>query len=297
MSLNVRGEFFCLDMINPRELIRLLRPKQWVKNTFVLAPLVFSGQFLNVDAIKHAIVAAILFCIASSIVYIINDINDIKKDRAHPKKKYTRPLAAGAVSKNQACVLIIFLATFLFAGWIYQSSVMWVIVGYVLLNIAYTFFLKNQAVIDIFVIALGFVFRVYAGAVALSVPLSEWMFISTLCLALYLAAIKRRQELEQVGTDGRAVLEKYSMSLIDKYAEMSAMGALVFYSMFVMSARPELIVTVPVVLFGLFRYWYIVEKLKGGESPTDALFSDWPLLATIFVWVVACIVGLWPKIS
>ena len=120
------------------------------------------------------------------------------------------------------------------------------------------------------------------------------MFLSTLCLALYLASIKRRQELDQVGSSGRKVLEKYSVSLIDKYAEMSAMGALVFYSMFVMSAKPSLIFTIPVVLFGLFRYWYVVEQLKGGESPTDALFSDWPLQLTIAIWVFACVVGLWP---
>ncbi len=282
-------------MINLRALIRLLRPKQWVKNTFVLAPLIFSGQFLSAVAVEHAIVAALLFCIASSIVYIVNDLNDIEKDRTHPKKKFTRPLAAGLVSKTQACCLIIIISIFLLIGWVYLPSVMYVIFGYIALNIAYTFCLKHHAVIDIFVIALGFVLRVYAGAMALSVPVSEWMFVSTLCLALYLASIKRRQELEQVGTDGREVLEKYSLNLINRYAEMSAMGALVFYSMFVMSAKPALIMTVPIVLFGLFRYWYIVEKLKGGESPTDALFSDWPLLVTIFAWILVCVIGLWPK--
>ena len=107
------------------------------------------------------------------------------------------------------------------------------------------------------------------------------MFITTLCLALYLAAIKRRQELLQNGTESRAVLEKYTASLVERYAQMSATGALLFYSMFVISSRPSLVVTVPLVLFGLFRYWFVVEALNGGESPADALFSDWQLLLTV----------------
>jgi 4-hydroxybenzoate polyprenyltransferase len=154
--------------------------------------------------------------------------------------------------------------------------------------------LKHQPVLDIFTIAIGFVLRVYAGAVALTVPVSNWMFVTTLCLALYLAAVKRRQELSQSGTEGRKVLEKYSVSLVDRYAEMSAMGALVFYSMFVMSAKPELVITVPLVLFGLFRYWYVVEVLDAGESPTDALIADWQLLLTVVLWMASCIWALWP---
>jgi 4-hydroxybenzoate polyprenyltransferase len=168
-----------------------------------------------------------------------------------------------------------------------------VIAGYLCLNLAYTFVLKHQPVIDIFIIAIGFVLRVLAGAVALNAPVSGWMFITTLCLALYLAAIKRGQELSQNGTEGRVVLAKYTKSLMDKYAEMSATCALVFYSMFVMASRQELIITVPLVLFGLFRYWYVVEVLDGGESPTDALLSDKLLLLTVVLWGVACIWAYW----
>jgi len=123
---------------------------------------------------------------------------------------------------------------------------------------------------------------------------SSWMSITTLCLALYMAAIKRRQELSQTGAEGRKVLEKYSVSLVDRYAEMSATGALLFYSIFVMSAKPELVITVPLVLFGLFRYWFVVEVLEGGESPTDALLADWPLLLTVVLWVAVCGWALWP---
>jgi 4-hydroxybenzoate polyprenyltransferase len=180
------------------------------------------------------------------------------------------------------------------AGFFLAPKVMAVIVGYLTLNLAYTFVLKHQPVIDIFTIAIGFVLRVLAGAVALNAPVSGWMFVTTLCLALYLAAIKRSQELSQRGTEGREVLTKYTKALVDKYAEMSATCALVFYSMFVMASRPELIVTVPLVLFGLFRYWYVVDILDGGESPTDALLADFPLLLTIVAWCAACAWALWP---
>ena len=277
-----------------RGLIALMRPKQWVKNGFVLAPLVFSGEFLDPTAIRHALLAMLLFCMASSAIYVVNDIHDIERDRQHPKKSRTRPLAAGIVSIPEALALLGTLLAILAGGWFFAANVLHVITAYVILNLAYTFALKHQPVVDIFSIAIGFVLRVYAGAIALTAPISAWMFITTLCLALYLAAIKRRQELGQSGTAGRKVLGKYSMSLVDRYAEMSATGALVFYSMFVMSAKPQLAITVPLVLFGLFRYWYVVEELDGGESPTDALLADWQLLLAVILWIAACVWALWP---
>jgi 4-hydroxybenzoate polyprenyltransferase len=275
-------------------LIKLMRPKQWVKNGFVLAPLVFTGSFLNADAINQSLLATLLFCAASSASYIINDIHDVERDRRHPKKSKARPLAAGIISVPAALVLLVTLYAVLVWGWFVAPKVVLIIAAYLVLNIAYTFVLKHQPVVDIFTIAIGFVLRVYAGAVALDVPVSSWMFITTLCLALYLAAVKRRQELSQSGTEGRKVLEKYSVSLVDRYAEMSATGALLFYSMFVMSAKPELVITVPLVLFGLFRYWFVVEALDGGESPTDALLADWQLLLTVVLWVAVCAWALWP---
>lgn len=275
-------------------LIQLMRPKQWVKNGFVLAPLIFSGEFLNSNAVGNALFAALLFCFASSATYIINDIHDIKHDRLHPKKRLKRPLAAGRVTMPLALLLLGVLYGLLVYGWFITPKVVLILASYMALNIAYTFILKHQPVIDIFTIAIGFVLRVYAGAMALDVPVSSWMFVTTLCLALYLAAVKRRQELSQNGVEGRKVLEKYSVSLVDRYAEMSATGALVFYSMFVMSAKPQLVITVPLVLFGLFRYWYVVEELEGGESPTDALFTDWQLLLTVLLWIGTCSWALWP---
>jgi 4-hydroxybenzoate polyprenyltransferase len=173
-----------------------------------------------------------------------------------------------------------------------MPKVILVIAAYAILNLAYTFVLKHEPVIDIFTIAIGFVLRVVAGAMALELAPSAWMCVTTLCLALYLAAVKRRQELAQSGVDGRKVLKKYSVALVDRYAEMSATGALLFYSMFVMSARPELVITIPLVLYGLFRYWYVVEALDGGESPTDALLADWQLMLVVVLWIGACVLAL-----
>lgn len=276
-------------------LIALLRIKQWVKNVFVLAPLLFTGEFLNIQSVTNALLTMLFFSLASSATYIINDIHDIEHDRKHPKKSKTRPLASGVVSVRSALMLlIIVLLTILVCAGLMMPNVLQIIIFYLLLNLSYTFFLKYQPVLDIFSIAISFVLRVYAGAVALAVPVSDWMFITTLCLALYLASLKRRQELSLSGTEGRAVLQKYSVFLVNRYAEMSATGALLFYALYVMTAKPQLVSSIPVVLFGLFRYWYIADTLDGGESPTDALLSDWPLLLTIITWVLVCGWVLWP---
>jgi 4-hydroxybenzoate polyprenyltransferase len=271
---------------------KLIRPKQWVKNGFVFAPLIFSGELLNSAALAQASLAAFFFCIASSATYIVNDIHDIDLDRKHPKKSKSRPLASGAVSKIEALCILALLYLILFFGYSLMPKVILVIAAYAILNLAYTFVLKHEPVIDIFTIAIGFVLRVIAGAMALDLAASAWMCVTTLCLALYLAAVKRRQELAQSGVDGRKVLKKYSVALVDRYAEMSATGALLFYSMFVMSARPELVITIPLVLYGLFRYWYVVEALDGGESPTDALLADWQLMFVVVLWIGACVLAL-----
>lgn len=256
--------------------------------------MIFAGKFLDPMAIQQTLLATLFFSIAASATYIINDLHDIDRDRQHPKKSKTRPLASGLVSPQSALVLLFNLYGILACGWFLLPKVILVILAYLMLNLAYTFILKHQPVIDIFTIAIGFVLRVYAGAMALDVPVSSWMFITTLCLALYLAAVKRRQELSQSGSQGRKVLERYSVALVDRYAEMSATGALIFYSLFVMSNRPELVISIPLVLFGLFRYWYVVDSLDSGESPTDALMGDWQLLLTVVLWLIACAFSLWP---
>lgn len=266
---------------------RLLRPSQWIKNGFVLAPLLFTGLFDDPQAVFRAFFAMFLFCAASSTVYIVNDICDAEKDRLHPKKKL-RPIACGTVRPGAALWLASFLVLVQAAGFFYLREVFWVIVAYVSLNVLYTVKLKTIPVVDIFVVATSFVLRVFAGGRALDVPVSAWMFVTTLSLALFLASIKRRQELSLMGSEGRTVLKNYSVDLVNRYAQISATGALVFYSLFVMSARPELVVTIPVVLFGIFRYWYIVDSLGRGESPTEAFLGDGQLLATVALWVLIC---------
>jgi decaprenyl-phosphate phosphoribosyltransferase len=197
-------------------LLRLVRPKQWIKNSFVLAPLVFARAYFDLASIEQAVFAFVLFCIASSACYIVNDIHDIESDRAHPLKRLTRPLAAGTISVRSAMLLLAILYGALIAGFIAHPPLAVPIAGYIALNLAYSYYLKHQPVLDIFSIASGFVLRVYAGAEGIGVPLSSWMAITTLCLALYLAAIKRRQELATAGPNARKVLLKYSIALVDR---------------------------------------------------------------------------------
>lgn len=275
--------------------IRLIRVKQWIKNGFVLGPLIFSRQFLEGKILLHAFLAFVFFCIASSATYILNDINDVERDKAHPIKSKKRPIANGDISVKSAWILYFFLLFLLCFSYVLGTKFVLTIVGYLALNVLYSTYLKHQPVLDIFSIAIGFVLRVVAGAVALPVPLSQWMFITTLCLALYLASIKRRQELEQHGSNSRNVLGSYSISLVDKYAEMSATGAIIFYSLFIITTENKLAITIPLVLFGLFRYWYAVESLDEGESPTDTLMGDVQLLVTCVLWLSISAYILWPK--
>ncbi|MFS2225019.1 decaprenyl-phosphate phosphoribosyltransferase [Pantoea sp. B65] len=277
-----------------RGAIKLIRPKQWIKNLFVMAPLVFSGKFLDLQSITLAVSAMVIFCLTSSAVYILNDINDCEKDRAHPQKRVKRPIAAGMISIRQAWQLLVLFYVLILLSLCYIPQIALVIIAYIALNIAYTYKLKHMPVVDIFCIAIGFVLRTVAGTLAIGVVLSQWMFITTLCLALYLASIKRRQELVKSGSAGRSILGKYSVQLVTRYSEMSATGALIFYSLYVISEHQNMVMTIPLVLFGLFRYWYNVESLDGGESPTDSLLSDTPLILTIVGWIGSCLYLLLP---
>lgn len=269
-------------------LLTLMRPRHWVKNAFVFAPLLFTGLYSSPSACLAAAAAAAAFCLASSAVYILNDLQDLERDRQHPTKALTRPLAAGTVSQACARLLLVLLLVGTVAAALPAPKVLGIIALYLGINVAYSFGLKHIPVVDIFCVASGFVLRVEAGAVALDVPVSDWMLVTTGCLALYLAAVKRRQELASSGVEAREVLSRYSLSLIDRYAEHSATAALVFYGLFVTTTKPQLIPTVPMVLFGMFRYWYVVDQHRMGESPTDALLTDTPLLMTVAAWAGAC---------
>jgi decaprenyl-phosphate phosphoribosyltransferase len=275
-------------------LLVLMRPKQWVKNLLVFAPLIFARQFLLEPAVISAAFAFLLFCLASSAAYILNDLCDVERDRRHPTKRLTRPIASGVVPVPSALMLMALLYVVLAGAWWLAPSVIYVIATYLALNVAYSLGLKHQPVVDLFCVALGFVLRVLAGAEAIGVPLSSWMAVTTLCLALYLAAVKRRQELAEIGTPARNVLGSYSIVLVDHYAQISAAAALLFYGLFVLTTNTRLVGTIPFVIFGLFRYWYVVDRLGGGESPTDSLLGDWPLVLGVLAWTAACVAALWP---
>jgi decaprenyl-phosphate phosphoribosyltransferase len=268
--------------------LRLLRPKHWIKNLFVLAPLIFSGLFTQQSARLLALFAMLLFCVAASIVYILNDLADRHRDALHPTKRLTRPLASGAVSVAAARVLLVALSALLLAGSYVSPPLVAVLIVYIVFNVLYSTWLKHMPVIDIFCVAAGFVLRVFAGAVVISVPLSSWMLVTTLAIALYLAAIKRRDELEVQGDAARAVLGQYTVALLDRFALMASVCAMVFYCMFVVTTRPVLAFTIPFVLFGIFRYWFLVDRQGRGESPTDALWSDRPLAITVVLWGILC---------
>lgn len=266
-------------------LVRLLRPREWIKNGFVLAPAIFSGQFLHPSAGGRAVGAVLLFSIAASAAYIVNDLVDIEWDRVHPRKRNTRPLASGEITVRTALILLAALYATLGAGMLLLPAIAAPLLAYVALNLAYSWRLKHVPIIDLFVVASGFVLRLYVGARAIAVPLSSWMMITTLALALYLAATKRLQELKAGGPDARPVLAHYSVTLLERYAEAAASSAIAFYGLFVITVRPALAVTIPVVLFGLFRYWYIVDRTDAGESPTETMWTDWQLLTTVALWI------------
>lgn len=269
-------------------LLRLLRPKQWVKNFFVFAPLLFAGDFAKQTSLLSAVWTFLYFCLAASCVYVLNDLTDVEADKSHPLKSQTRPLASGHVSALAARVALTLGVIGLATGLFVIPAAMLPIGGYIAINVVYSLFARKVPVLDIFTIAFGFVLRVVAGALAICEPLSAWMFVTTLCLALYLAAMKRRHELKNLGSKSRSSLETYTVAVVERFAEISATAALVCYAIFVVTVKAMLVYTIPIVAFGLFRYWFIAERLKSAESPTEAMLRDWQLVVAVLLWVSVC---------
>jgi 4-hydroxybenzoate polyprenyltransferase len=268
--------------------LRLLRPKQWVKNLFVFAPLLFAREFSDWLKVGQAIQAFGLFCAAASLVYVINDLRDVEDDRRHPYKSKTRPLASGDLSMEQGRLVLGVLGLVVGVGLGSMPSLQPAIIAYVLINIGYSYFARSVPVLDIFTIAIGFVLRVYAGALAIGVPVSWWMFVTTLCLALYLAALKRRHELRAHGSEFRSSLSGRLAVVVERFAEVSASLALISYSGFVLVDQRELVFTIPLVAYGLFRYWQITERSGTNQSPTEAMLKDVPLVGVVLLWVGVC---------
>jgi 4-hydroxybenzoate polyprenyltransferase len=274
--------------------IRLLRPAQWLKNGFVLAPLIFSRSFTSAAAVRNSLAAFAIFCGAASAAYIINDLFDRESDRAHPVKRL-RPIASGEISPRAAVTIVVISTPILLAAAFFIAPKFLLAVAlYLGLTTFYSIRLKTMPIIDLFAIATGFVLRVWGGAVAIDVVLSVWMFITTLSLALYLAATKRRQELLTTTASGgfRAVLQHYTVALMDYYSGIAVVATFVFYGLYIVTVRPQLAATVPVVLFGVFRYRYLLE-ISRDESPTDRLVRDPQMILCALLWAAIAVLVLY----
>ncbi len=282
-----------------RPLVKSLRPTQWAKNLFVLAPAVFSSLLLHPEILVRAALALAAFCCASSAVYLVNDIRDREEDRRHPLKKL-RPLAAGTLAVSTAVVAVAVLAGAAALISFRLGSGFSVILGsYLLLNILYTLWLKHMVILDVMSISLGFVLRVEAGAVASGVEVSRWLLLCTIFLALFLAFSKRRHEitlLAGAAAGQRRVLDQYSPAFLDQMINVVTASAVVSYALY--SVAPEtvqkyntrdLVYTIPMVLYGIFRYLYLMYQQPGERNPTEAILRDPPFLINMVLWGAAVV--------
>lgn len=286
-----------------RALILTLRPEQWTKNLLVFAGLMFGGRLLNPSALADAIGAFVAFCALSSAVYIFNDLADREADKQHPLK-CMRPVASGQLSVATAAIVGCALAgVALASATLMQPELGLVAAAYLVLLLLYSAALKHFVIIDVLVIAAGFVLRAVAGAVAVSVPISHWLLVCTTLLALFLALSKRRHELTLLGdgaTGHRRILEEYSPYLLDQMIAVVTASTLVAYTLYTTDAETaarlgsrRLGLTIPFVLYGIFRYLYLVHQKRGGGSPSTMLVTDRPLLACVALWAFSVAVILY----
>jgi 4-hydroxybenzoate polyprenyltransferase len=283
-------------------LLKSLRPSQWTKNLFVFGAVLFGQRgarpaFLDPAAIALATGAFAVFCALSGVVYLINDVADRENDRLHPLKRH-RPIAAGAVSPGTALSFAIVLAVVgLGAAYLLRPQFALIAFTYVALQTLYSGPLKHLVIIDVLTIATGFVLRAAAGAVAIDVPVSHWLYILIMLLALFLALSKRRHELVLLGdgaTGHRRILQEYSPYLLDQMIGVVTASTLVSYVIYTISAETVqkfhtdyLGLTLVFPLYGIFRYLYLVHQKEGGGSPSDMLQNDRPLLACVALWAVS----------
>lgn len=300
--------------------LKLLRPKQWIKNFAIFAAVIFSGQLFDPTFFTQAVVGFFVFCGLSSAIYVVNDIFDIEKDRIHPFKRF-RPLAHGDLSITYALLLALTLiaVSLIFAISITPGFLILVLV-YLLLQLSYSMFLKNITVLDILALAAGYMLRVYAGELATGYHISVWLILTTVALSLFLAIGKRKSELTLIShmpgaqiEATRKTLSHYSESLLNVYASIFATSTYIFYSLFTFFENPQglrigahillpdflpssfqrkwLMITIVPVVYGLMRYLQDIYEKHEGESPEKVLLSDIPLLTTVIVWAVL-VVGI-----
>jgi 4-hydroxybenzoate polyprenyltransferase len=274
-----------------RAALAAMRPRQWPKNLLVFAGIVFAAQLADPVRWAEALAAFVAYCAVSSGAYLLNDVRDVEQDRLHPVKRQ-RPIARGELSARAALMLAAVLAAvaLAIAGWLGPVSVAF-LVGFAALQVGYSFGLKHIVLVDVFVIAGLFVIRAAAGAAAVDVRISPWLLLCTVLLALFLALAKRRGELVLVGareTPGRPVLEGYSLELVDQLVSVVAASTVIAYSLYTFTARDSkaLMVTIPFVIFGIFRYLLLVHRDDLGEEPEQVLLTDVPILVDIALWIV-----------
>ncbi|HOQ01050.1 decaprenyl-phosphate phosphoribosyltransferase [Acetivibrio clariflavus] len=279
--------------------IKLLRPKQWVKNLFVVAPLVFAKHIFDYDYVVRVIAAFILFCLMSSGVYVLNDIIDCEKDKLHPKKK-KRPIASGIIRKMEGCIVIaILLPLALIVSFYIDLYFGMVVLAYFINNMLYSFMVKHMVILDVMSIAFGFLLRVIGGAIIIRVYISPWILLCTLLLALFLGFSKRRNELvvlEKDAENHRKILEEYSLEFIDNMLSIVTASTVMAYSLYTFSTNSEnynMMLTIPFVLFGIFRYQYIIYKKNEGGSPEETVLSDIPLIVSIVLWGIVSVAILY----
>jgi len=285
------------------ELLRATRPKQWTKNLIIFFGLVFSFNLFHPGVAARAVLAFVLFCLLSSAIYLINDLTDLEKDRAHPRKK-NRPLASGRLRPFPAKVAAaLFLGVGLLASFTLSPAFGLSAVAYVSLMVAYSFGLKHVAIIDVFALAGGFVLRAVAGALAIGVPISPWLYVTTVLGALFLGFSKRRHELvllNDYAGHHRRVLEEYTPELLDEMIAVVTASIVMAYSLYTFSAENlpsnrSMMLTIPFVLYGIFRYLYLIRLKDEGGSPEEILLRDRPVLVDVILWGLASVVILYTQ--
>ena len=277
------------------------RPRQWTKNGLLFVGLIFSFNLANSRLLLTAAAAFVVFCALSSGVYLINDLADVEKDRRHPKKRY-RPIAVGWVPASVVAPVALVLVAFALTGaFLISPSFGLLGVGYLALTTAYTYYLKHVVILDVFSLASGFVIRAVAGAVAISVPISPWLYVCTILGALFIGFGKRRHELlllQQDANNHRPILQEYTAELLEQMMSVVTPGLVMAYSLYTFSAPnlPEnhaMMLTIPFVLYGVFRYQYLVHIRGGGGTPEEMLLSDRPLLVDATLWLASSIAILY----
>lgn len=286
-----------------KALFKLARPTQWLKNGILLAALVFAGEAADFIQVRMALIAVGIYCLLSSAIYTFNDLLDREADRKHPLKM-GRPLASGAVSTGAAAAMIaLLLASGFTAAFFLNRDFFLMALMFVALNALYSSWLKHVVIVDVMTVASSFVIRAYAGALAINVPASQWMLINTLLLALFLGFGKRRHELlllDDKATSHRRILDKYSPYLLDQLIGVVTASVVVMYMLYTFSAEisiklgtDKLYVTIPFVVYGIFRYLYLIHKEEKGGSPTRVLIGDRPILLTVILWLITVILVMY----